>query len=421
MCQSLKCLQLTAQELGEYIMELALSNPVLEVQPADYFELLPLDSIPSAAVDDRLFSHTASKDADLDGTDGAMLESRLTRQATFSDYLREQTGQIPYMDREMRALCGYIIGCLDRRGYLDCPLEELAEETGNPMYKMEQALYAVQMLDPPGVGARNLSECLILQLAQGEAFARLTLAIARDGLELLSRRDYVALARKMDAPLREVKRAADAIMALNPIPSRGYPTNEEPEYVAPDALITTQNGRLAAEVNERVLPRISISTEYLAIAEQSDSDEVKQYIRKKVAEANSLIADIRMRSKTLYDLMVYLIHAQCDFFLGGDVVPITMKQAADALGVSVSTVSRAVQNKYVQYDGRIFAIRDFFTAPVRVGDERTASPQMIRRRILFIIGREDKSAPLTDEQIRLLLEKEGISIGRRTVAKYRSS
>lgn len=415
MRQSLECLQLSAFELNELAQNAALSNPLLEVQTADYYET-PLPAEPDAQdglelreADDR--NVPAAHEADGIG--------RMTRTATFHEYLEEQIGQMRYLDEQTLFLCRYLIGCLDERGYLDCPLEELAEELGCPLFSLEQALFAVQMLDPPGVGARNLSECLILQLVQGKRFDRLTLAIARDGLELLGKRDYSALAAMLGVSAREAKQAAETVRALNPVPARGFSGGEQIVYIAPDAVFSAEGSKLTVTLNRRILPHLSINSEYSALLTGSHEPEVQHYVQEKLAEANALIRSVQARCDTLLRLLTLIAEVQHDYFSGGDLLPMTMQQAAEALGLSTSTVSRTAQNKYIEFNGRIIPLRSFFTVSVRSSSDRDISAQTVKQRIRRIVCAEDASAPLSDEEIRGALETHGIDISRRTVAKYR--
>lgn len=419
MRQSLECLQLSAFELNELAQNAALSNPLLDVQAANYYETsLPTEPEPQEKFElregDRWSYPAAPQDADSFG-------SHMTKAATFREYLEEQIGQMRYLDEETLCLCRYLIGCLDDRGYLDCPLEELAEEIGCPLFSLEQALFAVQMLDPPGVGARSLSECLILQLAQGSSFDRLTLAIARDGLALLGKRDHSGLAAMLGVSVKEAKQAAEKVRALNPIPARGFSGGEQVIYIAPDAVFSSEQGRLIVTLNQRILPRLSVNSEYSALLTGSCGSEVQHYVQEKIAEANSLIRSVQARCDTLLRLLTLIAEVQHDYFSGGDLLPMTMQQAAEALNLSTSTVSRAVQNKYIEFNGSVVPLRSFFTTSVRATSDADVSAQAIKQRIRRIVCAEDTGSPLSDEEIRSALESGGIAISRRTVAKYRTA
>ena len=422
MRQSLDCLQLSAPELSEYVQEVALSNPLLDVQAPTYYETqLPSEAAPA----EREAPEVRENDAWHGVPTGRCCDvpsdftAFLVREKTFRDHLNEQIGQMKLVDDELLRLCRFLIDCLDERGYLDCPLEDLAREFGLPLFSLEQALFAVQMLDPPGVGARNLTECLTLQLAQSRSFDALTLTIARDGLELLSRRDYSGLAALLGVSVNEAKAAAARILALNPIPSRSFAGSEQIAYVAPDAVFSMQQGRLVIELNEHILPRLSVNAEYSALS-ASDDPEVQRYVKEKLSEAQALIKGVHTRCDTLLQLIRLIADEQRDYFCsGGELVPITMQQVAEKMGMSPSTVSRAAQNKYIQFQGRTIPLRSFFTTAIR--SDAAVSSHAVKQRIRSLIQAEDPAAPLSDEALRLALSALGVEVSRRAVAKYRTS
>ena len=419
MRQSLDCLQLSAIELSEYVQEISLSNPLLDVQTPTYYETeLPSETVPPERETVDLRGEDTWRGVLGGAEDAPDAFAVLTREKTFRDYLSEQIGQMTLVDDELLRLCRFLIDCLDERGYLDCPLDELSKEFGIPLFSLEQALYAVQMLDPPGVGARSLSECLILQLAQSRAFSPLTLAIARDGLELLGKRDYGGLAAMLGVSVSEAKQAAAKVLALEPIPSRSFADGEPVSYITPDAVFSVEQGRVVVELNERILPRLSVNAEYSALLTTCDDPEVLRYVREKLTEARALIKGVHTRCDTLLQLLTLIAAEQRDFFCaGGALAPVTMQQLAEKLGVSTSTVSRAVQNKYVQFQGRILPIRSFFTTAIR--SDAAVSSQAVKQRIRGLIQAEDPAAPLSDEALRLALSALGIEVSRRAVAKYR--
>lgn len=419
MRQSLECLQLSSLELSEYMQDLALSNPLLDVQAPTYYETeLPSETISPEREAIALRGEDAWRSA-LHCTDEMPdFTAFLTREKTFRDYLNEQIGQMKLVDDELLRLCRFLIDCLDERGYLDCPLEELSREFDIPLFSLEQALFAVQMLDPPGVGARNLSECLTLQLAQSRALDPLALAIARDGLELLSRHDYSALGALLGVTPAEAKHASGKILALNPIPSRSFAGSETIGYVAPDAVFSVQQGQLTIELNERILPRLSVNAEYEALLSSSDDAEVQRYVKDKLAEAQALIKGVHTRCNTLLQLITLIGREQQGYFCRGEaLVPITMQQIAEKMNVSTSTVSRAAQNKYVQFQGRVIPIRSFFTTAIR--SDAAVSSHAVKQRLQSLVRAEDPTAPLSDEALRLALSALGMDVSRRAVAKYR--
>ena len=420
MRQSLDCLQLSAPELSEYVQEIALSNPLLDVQAPTYYETqLPSEAAPSEreAPEVREADSWQGVSPGRGGDAQTDFTAYLVREKTFRDHLNEQIGQMKLVDDELLRLCRFLIDCLDERGYLDCPLEDLAREFDIPLFSLEQALFAVQMLDPPGVGARSLTECLTLQLAQSRSFDALTLTIARDGLELLSKRDYSSLAEKLGVSVGEAKAAAAKILALNPIPSRSFAGSEQIAYVAPDAVFSMQQGQLVIELNGRILPRLSVNAEYSALS-SSDDPEVQRYVKEKLSEAQALIKGVHTRCDTLLQLIRLIADEQHDYFCnGGELVPITMQQVAEKMSMSTSTISRAAQNKYIQFQGRTIPLRSFFTTAIR--SDAAVSSHAVKQRIRSLIQAEDPAAPLSDEALRLALSALGVEVSRRAVAKYR--
>lgn len=411
MRQSLEYLQVSLIELDEMLREEALSNPLLIVRSPSFEGAPPVRQRESSALRSQAAWDRSGQEMDpLD---------RYVRDATFQEHLEEQLGQFPGLDREMLWICRYLVGCLDERGYLDCALEELEEEIHIPYERLEQALFVIQMLDPPGVGARSLSECLTLQLAQGDHFDELTLHIIQSGLESLAKGDRRGLCKRFSAEPGAVAAACDTIRSLSPIPSRGFRGREQVPYVVPDALISRRGGKLTVELDHAAMPQVEIDLEYAGgLADPSDQ-EVQRYIQEHTAKARQLIGCVDGRYRTLLRLLHVVTALQRDLFLGGDLRPMTMQQVAGEMGLNVSTVSRAVKDKWICFEGRCFPLRELFTAAVPVSEEGI-SAQMVKRQIWELIREEDRGSPLSDEQIRAALEREGIQVSRRAVAKYRS-
>ena len=399
MRQALRCLQLPIPELSELLQEEALSNPLLNAEPPEHTASETL-SAPEIR-EDSIWRVGGQRDPEEDRTDH---EPRVAQEQTFQEYLHKQLGQNRLIDSRLRALCDYLVGCLDSRGYLDCPIPQLAQELGCPLSDLEQALFAVQMLDPPGVGARDLSECLILQLAQGPYFNALTVAIARDGLDLLAAQDYKGLCKKLGAKRGEVDLACRAIRSLNPIPSRGFSSGAPLSLSIPDAAIRCEQGHIIIEVDHHALPKLSINQDYADMLHKSDDPAVQDYIKEQLGRARAMIGNLQGRYDTLTRLLAALTAAQPDYFLhGGDLKPLTMQQLA----------------KSVLFNGLVVPLRSFFTAPARTDGQ--VSSQAVKQRIQRFIQAEDPTAPLSDDAVCAALSAAGINISRRTAAKYRAA
>ena len=397
MRQSLDCLQLSAPELTEYVQEVALSNPLLDVQSPTYYETeLPSEAAPAEREPLEVRETDSWRGVTSSGMEDVQdFTAFLTREKTFRDHLTEQIGQMKLVDDELLRLCRFLIDCLDERGYLDCPLEELSREFDIPLFSLEQALFAVQMLDP------------------------LALKIARNGLEMLGKRNFSGLAVLLGVSVNEAKAAASKVLALNPIPSRSFAGSEQIAYVAPDAEFSVQQGQLVIELNERILPRLSVNAEYAALMNTSDDPEVQRYVKEKLSEAQALIKGVHTRCDTLIQMLTLIGREQHGFFCGGEaLLPVTMQQLSEKMGVSTSTVSRAAQNKYIQFQGRIIPVRSFFTTAIR--PDAAVSSHAVKQRLQSLIRAEDPAAPLSDEALRLALSALGIEVSRRAVAKYRA-
>lgn len=413
MLQSLELLQFSSTELQAYLQEAALSNPMLSVEDSPAPDTGSVELL-------REREYTAFSQASTAGEDERPdFTAFYARPRSFTDHLKEQLGQMKLLDEETLARCLYFVDSLSSSGYLDCPLEELAQETGQSLFDMEQALFVVQSLDPIGVGARSLSECLLLQLAQGRDFTERNIHLICSGLPLIAKRDLRGLASLLHAPAEEIERSIETIRALNPIPSQGFLTEQGCGYVRPEAVIRCEEGRVVVEMNDRLLPRVQLDPTYCSMLTSEDG-EAREYLTKKQAEAKALLANLDNRAHTIARVLCAVAQVQEAYFLhGGDLAPLTMQQLADTLGLNVSTVSRAVKGKYVQFGTSVFPIRELLTAPLQAA-AGAVSVEAVKQRIRRFIAAEDPQKPLSDETIAQALDQAGIQISRRTVAKYRA-
>lgn len=422
MRQSLECLQLSTLDLLQYAQEAALENPMLEVE---------LPSLPGVSLDAQTARETTvteheawddcfARRGDADGEQDVFSTLSSGEEGSLRDHLLAQLGQTALIDRQLAPVCRYLIDCLDSRGYLDCPLDALADETGLPLFTWEQALFAIQMMDPPGVGARSLSECLILQLSQGEHFSALTLGLARDGLEQMAKKQYGELAKRFHTDRKAILSAVEVISGLNPIPAQGFGSREGSSFVIPDAFIFSRDDSVTIELNRRALPRISVDEQYRALLDGTDNAELREYLRQKLRQANDIIQGVQGRGQTLRRLLRYVADCQHAFFCGGELRAMTIQSAAEALELSPSTVSRAVQDKYIQFGGKVMPLRGLFSSPAAYGEGGAISSVAIKQRIRVMIRSEDAAHPLSDEELAAALANDHIAISRRTVAKYRS-
>lgn len=413
MKQALACLQFSALDLTDYVQNLALSNPLIDFTPPS------MGNISICAMGQ---TETGHADPWNDFYSDPIENKLPAQKETFSAYLTSQLRQMPLLDKKTLSAALYLVHCLDDRGYLVCPIEELAAETGFGKDLMEQALSVIQMLDPPGVGARDLSECLIIQLSQGKSFNAVSVRMVKDGLHLLAQKNYKALCKLLNADEDTVRKTAEAISALSPIPSRGFDAQTGLIFVHPDAEVTVDKGQITVALNDAVLPGVSVNREYASMLQSIHDAEAKEYIRLRMSEAKNLIAGINKRKDTLTRLITAVVSVQEDFFLHhGNLKPCTMQDMAARLGLSHSTVSRAVSEKYLLFEGKNYPLRSFFPLSLKVHGSDSIAPDAIKHLLIKLVNSEDKHAPLSDEALRDKIESSGIHISRRTIAKYRSA
>ncbi|SFO96058.1 RNA polymerase, sigma 54 subunit, RpoN/SigL [Oscillibacter sp. PC13] len=419
--QSLQCLQMSAMELSDYLQEAALSNPLLEVEDTPQGQV-DLEAAERGG-DAELIAERQGEWSiwDRSPVEGKDFTAYISHAISYTEYLDSQLNVMPNLDPSMLALCHYLVGCLNSAGYLDCPLSELAEELKRPLFDLEQALFAVQTLDPPGTGARSLSECLLLQLAEGEKFTETNIHLVQEGLPLLAAGDYAGLAALLKVSQRAAQQAAHVIQALNPIPSRGFYADSKTPYILPEAMVTCGHGQITIEMNARAIPRVSLREDYCALLGKPECAEAQPYLKEKIADAKSVLANVQNRQVTLSRLISAAVQRQIGYFLeDGELIPLTMQQIADELSLSVSTVSRAARDKYIQFNGRMLALRSLFTAAVQTTEGTSVSPDAAKRHIRRFIQSENPRSPLSDEALTGALLGVGIVLSRRTVAKYRS-
>lgn len=413
MQQSLHFLQIPLGELNRELQELSMSNPFIDA-----------DGMPNTSTFTELeYSGDTEWKSPINTDDPPSDPITLlaSKQASYSDYLNEQLGQMSFLDDRMLKLCRYIVGCLNSAGYLDCTLQDISHELGILEFDVEQALYIVQSLDPVGTGARSLSECLMLQLAQSKSFNELNIHVAMYGLNLISKNDYSNLAKQMKVTVSEAKQAASIIRKLNPIPSQGFYTNDDSNVIIPEVVIECKRGETSCEYNSRAVMDVKLEKSYCALVGDPQYEEAQAYLREKLSEAKAVVFAVNSRIKTVNRLVKRITEYQSDFFTGkGCLKPMTMKEIADELELSVSTVSRAIKDKYVQYNGKVFPIKSFFTNPIQTSDGEQLSASTVKRELARLIKEENPTAPLTDEMLCRDLASMGIVISRRTAAKYRS-
>jgi RNA polymerase sigma-54 factor len=315
-----------------------------------------------------------------------------------------------------------VIGNMDDNGFLQSTPEEMALNSGIPREDFEKMLALIQSFYPPGVGARDLRECLLIQLQRQEKDNTLEYKIVSEHMEDLGRRRFPEIARRMGVSVEDVQKAANNIARLNPRPGQVFAAAPQ-NYVLPDVIVEKVDGEYQITLNNEQIPHLRISNLYKDIiaSGNNQSGEVKDYIRDKIRSGKFLIRSIHQRQQTIFNIAQQIVSRQRDFLEHGPshLKPMIMREVADAVGVHETTVSRAVSGKYMATPQGVFEMKYFFTSGYQTATGESLSNISVKQAILDLVKHENGSAPLSDHEMVEILGERGIPIARRTVAKYR--
>ncbi len=368
-------------------------------------------------------NHT--KSSSFDGDDGKRkyFFDSLTNPETLSDYLQEQLRMGNPSDR-VKEICELIIGSISESGYLRTHLADLAIICNATMEEMNIGLKLIQSFDPPGIGAKDLRECLMLQLERRNKKNTLTYKVVDKYLDKIGKNRIVEIAKALKISPASLYDVIYEIKQLQPKPGNAVESSSE-HYVLPEIFIEQdENKNYIVKSNKDFVPKLRISSSYLKLLDDpSTPKEVKHYIREKVSNGNLLIKSLSQRQSTIQRISERILEHQKEFFNSGEefMKPLTMSQVADEIGVHETTVSRAIANKYVRTGRGMFPLKHFFTSGFQTKDGESLSSMSIRKKIQAFISEEDPSKPLSDKVIVKLLIEQGFKVARRTVAKYREA
>lgn len=430
MKQSMEILQMGSQELLEYIQDQVQENPVLEMEEkygkGDDTAVLQrkLEWLESTDAQNRYYHQQDTEDDEKDPISnyGTVDE----REENLYLYVLSQL-EVMDLEPELLPVGRFLVESLNQNGWLDESVEDLAEELGKPVEEVEKALAAVQSLEPAGVGARNLSECLVLQLQRRHEDSELAIRIARDYLDPLSKSRYGLIAKSLGVCQEEVRTACDLIRTLNPRPGGGFAARENLVYINPDLFVVNFPDHFELLTNDYFFPDLNISGYYCRMLKSTEDNEVKDYLMGKVRQAKWVVHSIEQRRSTLLRCAECILELQEEFFRRGPghLKPMCLADIAQKVGVHESTVSRTVRDKYLQCASGVYPLSYFFSrslgAPAaRPGtEENTSSPDFAKALLKKLIGGEDKHKPLSDQKLCERMAREGCELSRRTVAKYR--
>ncbi|WP_235170818.1 RNA polymerase factor sigma-54 [Escherichia coli] len=444
--QAIRLLQLSTLELQQELQQALESNPLLEQidthEEIDTRETQDSETLDTAdALEQKEMPEELPLDASWDtiytagtpsGTSGDYIDDELpvyqgeTTQ-TLQDYLMWQVELTPFSDTD-RAIATSIVDAVDDTGYLTVPLEDILESMGDEeidIDEVEAVLKRIQRFDPVGVAAKDLRDCLLIQLSQFDKTtpwleeARL---IISDHLDLLANHDFRTLMRVTRLKEDVLKEAVNLIQSLDPRPGQSIQTGE-PEYVIPDVLVRKHNGHWTVELNSDSIPHLQINQHYASMCNNARNDDDSQFIRSNLQDAKWLIKSLESRNDTLLRVSRCIVEQQQAFFEQGEeyMKPMVLADIAQAVEMHESTISRVTTQKYLHSPRGIFELKYFFSSHVNTEGGGEASSTAIRALVKKLIAAENPAKPLSDSKLTSLLSEQGIMVARRTVAKYRES
>ena len=408
MIESSEILQMNLDELRQYLENLSLENPLMELEPPPAEQKYDIRRSSAPDEQNRVYERQDRKDSQ----DLWNLNTKNTE--TLSDSLISQLGGLKLTHAERRIL-EYMILNLEPSGYLGMELQDIAEAVEAPLEEVTKMLQFLQTMEPDGIGARSLPECLCIQLQKNHPEDETAFAIAREYLEMLGKNQLPALAKKLHRPLDEILRACRVIRSLNPRPGASFGDRRYMQYIHPELVVVKFQGYYDILLNDAALPPIRFNSFYLDMLQNHDSGEVTSYLSEKKKQLDWITQCMEQRNKTLLSLGRLIVQKQQSFFQNGPgyLTSFSQAEAAALLNIHESTVSRAVKDKFLQCSFGIFPLGYFFVQGMEEKDR-------IKRRIRELIETEDKRHPLSDQKISDRLAAEDLSVSKRLVTKYRN-
>ena len=436
--QSIKLLTLPLMELEQAVRDELLENPVLE-EVQDIMEEQSADELSNKEEEPErhtwmeftnTYSIRGARQAQVKtGGSGVFnLENVVSTEKNLREHLIWQIQMSGFSNQE-KALLNLLVDRLNEDGYLPTALEQIASETGVKLSELQRVLKLLHTLDPNGVGARNLKECLLIQACQNQEDTKDLLTLIKEHLSELEQKNFNAIAKKMNLEEEEIMDLYKIINAMEPKPGRRFVT-QPVHYITPDVYIIKEGSEYRVSVNEEGLPHLRVAHIYQEMLKGLDGgntiplDSTQRYLRHKMNSACWLIRSINQRQRTMFRVTTAIVKHQKDFFKKGLVgmKPLILKQIAEEIGVHESTVSRITTNKYAHTPHGVYELKYFFNPGIETDQGEKVSGEIVKLKILSYIKDEDKKNPVSDQHIMEKLVKEmGVHLGRRTIAKYREA
>jgi RNA polymerase sigma-54 factor len=445
--QAIQLLQLSTLELQEVVQKELLENPLLEeVAPETADAPEPVAAAPDAPAptpvepapveppptgerqtDDLPFD-VASVMFDDNSEERSLVAQEEREELPFENIVRSVSSLTDHLDEQLRftvedplvRLIGTeIIGNLDEDGYLRAELSEIAERCKTTVDQVEKVLALVQAFDPPGVAARSIQECLLIQLKADPNPDPVSVEIIEDHFDELSRRRYPDIARALKLPLDRVMESVEEIMGLEPKPGRRFGGSDS-RYITPDVVVHKMGNEYVVVLNEDGIPRLRVNSLYRSLL-RNNGDEARAYVEQKLRSAVWLIKSVDQRQRTLRKVTQSIVKFQRDFLDKGlpCLRPLSLRDVGEDIGMHESTISRVTTNKYVETPQGLFELKFFFHSGIASGDGEMVSSVSVKKMIQDLLANEDPAKPLSDQEVAQILKGRGLTIARRTVAKYR--
>lgn len=418
---SVKLLQMSSFELQEYVEKEVQENPVLDAKVGassneehkeiDYKQLIKYFEF------DNYSHHNYEKNDDEEVSPFNFISEK----KSLKEYLQEQIRDLNEKDY-VKAVCLYIVENIDARGYLDISDKEIMEELKISKKLTDYCIEVIQSLEPDGIGAKDLKECLKIQINKKGLEDENIYKIVDEYLELLAENKYNVIAKHLNIDVKKAQEYGDIIKSLRPRPSSGFYTGEDVKYIVPDAQIRKIDNEYYIIMNEDVTPKLSINAMYKEIIQNENDKNAVDYVKEKLNSAIFLIKSIQHRKSTIYRVLEKILELQRDYFEYGNkyLKPMTLKEISESLEMHESTVSRAIRDKYIYTNSGTIKIKDLFTTGLsKSSTGEDVSTKIIKDAIKDLIDKENKEKPLSDQAICDILTDKGMNISRRTVAKYR--
>ncbi len=412
--QLINLVQIPITQLKEKLEEESEENPLLELEEEEQADI-PEES-DFEIEEENAWWEQRTPQTPIDEEKRAYLESLITKPESLQEHLLKQLS-LQKLSKKNLEIAEQIIGNIDEDGYFKGDINEIAKKYKASKKTVEKVLKLIQTFDPLGVGARDLKECLTVQLKAKGFTNKEFEEIISHYLTELATHDYEKIEKELNISEDKLQKFIKILKTLDPKPGRNY-TNSFPSYAIPELLLEIDDeGNFHLYLNEREIPKIRINKNYLKLLKDPNTPkEAKKFLRGKLKSAKELISALEQRNKTILKIANFLINYQKEFFLNGKSAlrPLTLRKVAEETGLDESTISRAVSGKFMETPQGIIELRELFS-----GQIKGVSSQFIKEKIKEIIAEENPSKPLSDGKIAEILKQEGIEIARRTVAKYR--